>query len=72
MSQFDPGLTEKLEALIDANNLQDVLSALATVAAEKAEHLQNNWQDAASARCWLRASDAIERLANTSAVKNVA
>lgn len=47
-------ITEDLEAMIDKHGLTHVLTGLACVCREKAEHLRSNWQDAASARVWTR------------------
>lgn len=53
---------DQLEALVDSASLSAVLVALAEVAAEKAEHLRSNWQDAVSARTWDAASRKVDSL----------
>lgn len=47
-------ITEELERLIDASSLLDVLVGLECVCAEKAEHIQANWQDTTTAKEWSR------------------
>lgn len=44
-----------LEALVDRFTLAEVLAGLARVSAEKACHLESNWQDSRSAKIWERA-----------------
>lgn len=48
-----------LEELVDSDGLADVLSALELMCYEKAEHLQCNWQDSATAKLWNRCGKAI-------------
>lgn len=50
---------DALEALIDASTLGSVVAALSEIAAEKADHIRVNWQDAQAARPWERASNAL-------------
>jgi hypothetical protein len=45
-------LQNELEALIDGSSLTDVITALAVVCREKAEHLRENWQDRSTAKTW--------------------
>jgi hypothetical protein len=45
-----------LKDLVDARSLGGVMEMLATICAEKAEHLGANWQDQRSAQCWLSAA----------------
>ena len=49
-------LERSLEDLLDRHGLDKVLSALSTVAAEKADHVQSNWGDSNDARAWMRVS----------------
>ena len=47
----------ELEAMLDGgHSIADVLSMLAEVCDEKAEHVRTNWQDKVLAREWTRAS----------------
>lgn len=55
--------TEHLEALIDANDLQHVLTGLELICAEKADHVRTNWQDKMLAKRWERAAALLGRLA---------
>jgi hypothetical protein len=48
-----------LEALIDRTSLQGVLMTLSEICGEKAEHVEDNWQDRALARHWRTAEGAI-------------
>ena len=64
-------LTERakidLENEIDHFGLARVLECIRDIALEKSLHIAENWQDAATAQCWMKAAHAIERAANTSA-----
>lgn len=55
-----PTIENLLEALVDKHGLANVLSALARICDEKAEHLAVNWQDTASAKVWAEDAEAIE------------
>jgi hypothetical protein len=57
-------LLEQLEQLVDQNNLQDVLHALAEVCIEKAEHIQVNYQDTFTANLWTSRANTIGAVAN--------
>lgn len=57
---LSPEQARALEALIDGATLADVIDTLATIAREKAEHIRQNWQDAATARVWDHAARRIE------------
>lgn len=63
------GLTQKecetLESMIDVSSLNHVLESLATIAREKSEHIESNWQDAPSARAWRSAAKSIDRAAES-------
>jgi hypothetical protein len=52
-------LSVELERMVDNTSLASVLDALATIAAEKADHIDSNWQDAGLARVWRMSSIAI-------------
>jgi len=56
-----------LESLIDQTSLSDVLEAIETIAAEKADHIQTNWQDEELAETWTRASKGIGRVCTIAA-----
>lgn len=65
MPRSEEELAAALEELVDAASLHVVLRALAMTAFAKADHLQVEWQDAASARVWSRHGTKIDRLAST-------
>ncbi|MBK1871584.1 hypothetical protein [Taklimakanibacter albus] len=53
-----------LEALLDGGHtVSDILSMLAEVCDDKADHIEDNWQDDTTAKVWRKLS---VRLANTS------
>jgi hypothetical protein len=54
----------ELEQLIDENSLSGILEIIATIAHEKAEHLQVNWGAEVSAHVWTSAARKIERIAS--------
>lgn len=53
-------ITETLEAMIDKHGLVHVLTGLACVCREKADHLRSNWQDEKSAKQWDRNAHACD------------
>jgi hypothetical protein len=52
-----------IEQLIDRHSLAVVLSDIAAICAEKAEHIRANWQDANTAKPWQDIAPRIERVA---------
>lgn len=54
-------IQEQLEAIIDRTSLQDVLNCLSGVCLAKSDHLEENWQDKASAKQWEEAYHVIDR-----------
>jgi hypothetical protein len=50
---------DTLEAIIDIHTLNDVVAMLSELCAEKAEHIEENWQDEALAKQWRRFSVAL-------------
>ena len=50
-------LKRQLETLIDKDSLQYVLSTIAEICHEKAEHLRENWQDNNTAKIWDKAGN---------------
>ena len=56
---------EELEALVDRFSLANVLEALVTICHEKADHVQDNWQDVALARDWDNDGRKIDRIIST-------
>lgn len=58
-------IKDQLETLVDSHNLASVLQTLAYVCSDKADHLQENWQDTCAARHWQAASSDLDRLART-------
>lgn len=43
-----------LESLVDKSSVTQVLEGLALICHLKAEHLATNWQDATSAKAWVK------------------
>lgn len=62
---------DTLEKLVDRYGLKDVLSVLAGVCAEKADHIQVNWQDAALAKQWTSASRKLDTLKDSSTISTL-
>lgn len=54
-------LMEGLERMIDSSTLNGVLSALVDVCNEKAQHIEENWQDSVTSKPWMRLGRSIER-----------
>lgn len=61
-------LSEELEALIDLLGLESVLSSIASICLEKADHIESNWQDASLSKCWETASGKISRVFNYASI----
>lgn len=53
-----------LETLVDSNTLCTVLQYLSSIAAEKAQHIEETWQDAALAKEWTKAEKLLDALAH--------
>ena len=53
--------TAQLEGLVDKGSLCAVLAELAEICMLKAEHIEDNWQDAPAARQWREANRIVER-----------
>jgi len=51
-----------LEKIIDSIGLSDTLKLMATIAYEKADHVEMNWQDAGLAKLWDQAALKLEKL----------
>lgn len=52
----------QLEDIVDVIGLTETLTALANICYLKAEHLESNWQDSASAKTWTRDAATIEKI----------
>lgn len=65
----DKQLQDRLEGLIDGNNMERVLEALQHVCSEKADHIASNWQDKNAAKPWTRQSKLLDK-ARAEAVKD--
>jgi hypothetical protein len=55
-------LRNELESLIDSNSLSTVLDAISVICHEKAEHVNENWQDKTLAKSWVKAGNRIGRM----------
>ena len=53
--------TSELETLVDRYGLANLVSALAIVCEEKADHIRANWQDKVTANAWSAASREFDR-----------
>lgn len=51
-----------IEELIDREGLGRVLEEIASICAEKAEHIRSNWQDPRLAKHWAKAGDAVAKV----------
>ena len=60
-----------VEAIIDTNGLDMLLDAIATVCAEKGEHLLTEWQSKSEAKAWDRAANRIQALSAHDAIRHV-
>lgn len=54
---------DQIEAMIDSHTLSDVLAALANICCDKANHIEDNWQDGVTAQPWIKASGKLQTLA---------
>jgi hypothetical protein len=65
MAYFQDGsdAMNELEAMIDKVGTANVAYAVARICALKAEHLQSNWSDKATAKVWDKCSTAWDRFA---------
>lgn len=57
-------LPEVLEATVDRYSLSEILAILADIAHDKAEHIEVNWQDLATAEEWIKANNKISEIIN--------
>lgn len=64
-------LDESLEPLLDRYSLLEILGSLSRICELKAQHLEEAWQDAASARCYRKAGVTLDNLASHYAIKQV-
>ena len=53
-------LKDRIEALVDSSDVDRVIDALAQVCREKAQHIDDSWQDPSLAREWTLAAKHIE------------
>lgn len=53
-----------LETLVDSNTLCTVLQYLSFIAAEKAQHIEETWQDVGLAKEWRKAERLLDALAH--------
>lgn len=61
-------IKQECEALVDKYNIDVILSKLAEVCHEKAEHIRTNWQDKQTAKEWERLGKKLEHASLTSNV----
>ena len=60
-NQLSGNESDSIEAMIDKHGLGEVISAIAVICFEKADHLRSNWQDERTAKVWDNAGKAVER-----------
>ena len=60
-----------LETLIDSIGVESLLTNLATVCYDKAEHIRANWQDNATAGVWDAAGRRVMALSSHHVIKTV-
>ena len=56
MTEYD------LEQAIDSTSLSHILETLATICAEKGDHIRTNWGDKVTARQWERMAHRLTKL----------
>ncbi len=54
-------IEDALEAMIDAQGMVAVMTALVNICDGKAMHLVENWQDRATGRVWHKGAKAIDK-----------
>ena len=59
---------KQIESMIDRSSLADVLSHLAQICSDKAEHIRSNWDSDPQAELWEEAAEQIEDLSSNSEV----
>ncbi len=57
-------LFEQLERMVDKHAIEEVITALADVCAEKADHIAVNWQDHTLAATWSATSKELAAIAS--------
>jgi hypothetical protein len=60
-----------VEALIDHHGVQQVLSVMSIICAEKAEHIVASYDDRPLARKWVRAANQLGRCSMSQAVNAI-
>jgi hypothetical protein len=65
---IEQGTQDQLEAILDYHSLKSVLTALSEICALKSEHIAIHWQDTATAKIWMLASDLCDKAASTQVV----
>lgn len=62
---------DELETMMGSVGVNDMLSLMADICAEKAEHIRSNWQDDALAKAYDRAGKALDRLKTNTALQAI-
>lgn len=60
-----------VEHLIDQHGVQQVLSVMSIIAAEKAEHIMASYGDRALARKWVQAANRLAHCSMSQAVRTI-
>jgi hypothetical protein len=71
MAQMTGEEADALEAMVDRCGLETVVAVLAVICAEKAQHVQANWQDRALAKAWDRCTAHLNKAENAIAKENL-
>lgn len=71
MRQFTELDRWDLEKFVDAHGLASVVTALADICREKADHVMTNWQDKNLARLWELAGTRLDKCAESSAIQRL-
>lgn len=62
---------DTLESLLDGTNASYLISALAEICQEKADHLRTNWQDENAAKAWDRAGLYLFKVSETASIRTI-
>jgi hypothetical protein len=55
-------IQDQLEMLLDKSSVAAILEVLSNICAEKADHIQTNWQDGGLATEWREMSDKLQNV----------
>ena len=64
-------MNDELERLMDSSSVGAMLTAMADICEEKADHIRENWQDKPLSECWDEAASSLRVLAGKSVILNL-